>query len=91
MVFFFYQKNFLKKIFTILKVEAVEVGALHQVAQSLGLKGCEARITDLPVTVQQKEAFLFSGMFEHLQTELCQMFDRIKEFKLTCRPQSLRC
>lgn len=33
---------------TILKVEAVEVGALHQVAQRLRLKGCEARITYLP-------------------------------------------
>lgn len=40
----------MKKLFTILKVEAVEVGALHQVPQGLGLKGREAGVTDLPET-----------------------------------------
>lgn len=39
--------------FTILKVEAVEVCPLHQVAQGLRLKGCEARITDLSEIVRK--------------------------------------
>lgn len=33
---------------TVLKVEAVEVCALHQVTQGFRFKGCETRITYLP-------------------------------------------
>lgn len=34
---------------TIVKVEAVEVHPLHQVAEALGLKRGQARVADLPV------------------------------------------
>ena len=44
---------------TVLKVEAVEVSALHQVAQRLRLKGCEARITYLP-EIERNTAILES-------------------------------
>lgn len=37
---------------SVLKVEAVEVGSLHQVPQSLGLKGREAGVTDLRVRLK---------------------------------------
>lgn len=42
------------KFFTILKVKAVEVCSLHQVAQRFRLKRCEARITDLPEIVGEQ-------------------------------------
>lgn len=37
---------------TVLKVEAVEVCALHQVTQGFRFKGCETRITYLPERTQ---------------------------------------
>lgn len=37
-----------RRALTVLEVEAVEVHALHQVAQGLGLKGGEPRVADLP-------------------------------------------
>lgn len=42
------QQNTQQKLVTILKVEAVKVRALHQVAQRLRLKGREAGVTYLP-------------------------------------------
>ena len=39
---------FVLRTLTVLKVEAVEVHALYQVAQSLWLKRGQTRITDLP-------------------------------------------
>lgn len=44
-----------QKHFTILKVEAVEVCALHQVPQGFRFKGCETRITYLPERVQKTD------------------------------------
>lgn len=35
-------------VLTVLEIEALEVGSLHQVPQRLGLEGGETRITDLP-------------------------------------------
>lgn len=41
---------------TILKVEAVKIVSFHQVAQGLGLKGGQPRITNLPVTPNKASA-----------------------------------
>lgn len=38
-----------RRTLTIVKVEAVEVHPLHQVAEALGLKRGQARVADLPV------------------------------------------
>lgn len=58
------------QFFTILKVEAVEVGALHQVAQGLGLEGREAGIADLPEIVHQAAML---GLLS--QVDVCQVFE----------------
>lgn len=57
--------------FTIVKVEAVEVSALHQVTQGLRLKGSEARITDLPEMEQQTATLDPLTHVKHLQVEVC--------------------
>lgn len=65
---------------TILKVEAMKIMSFHQVAQGLGLKGGQARITNLPVRPKKTSAMAKRG-FELWAGGL----------KLTHKSQSLRC
>lgn len=56
---------------TIVKVEAVEVHPLHQVAEALGLKRGQARVADLPVgrrtraSWQKDVCFTFPEQVDH--------------------------
>lgn len=68
---FFYHSHNPKEFFTVLEVESVEVGALHQVAQSLRLKGREAGITYLPEIVQQKSSFHSQEGWDICRTVRC--------------------
>ena len=63
-----------QKIFTILKIEAVKVCPLYQVAQSLRLKGCEARITYLPEREHQAAILKICKVVRYykvLQEQVC--------------------
>lgn len=79
---------------TIVKVEAVEVHPLHQVAEALGLKRGQARVADLPVGRRtraswQKPPLQSSGCRPKYFFFFCLIVFRFLN-RLTIRPRAVR-